>query len=88
MYIHSQALSNNNVLGTDGGRTTLVKIPVLGQMGDVLHRYHSGHAYVCVDVSNKTTATLDFEVKHGRGDPLDLKGGTVSIELLFASRPI
>ena len=88
VYIHSTALSNNNVLGTDGGRTTLVKIPVLGQMGDVLHRYHSGHAYDFVDVSNKTMATLDFEVKDGRGDPLDLRGGTVSIELLFASRPI
>ena len=88
VYIHSQALSNNNVLGTDGGRTTLVKIPVLGQVGDVLHRYHSGHAYDFVDVSNKTLATLDFEIKDGRGDPLDLRGGTVSIELLFASRPI
>ena len=88
VYIHSQALSNNNVLGTDGGRTTLVKIPVIGQLGDVLHRYHSGHAYDFVDVSNKTLSTLDFEIKDGRGDPLDLRGGTVSIELLFASRPI
>ena len=88
VYIHSNSLSNNNVIGTDGGRTTLVKIPVLGQVGDVLHRYHSGHAYDFVDVSNKTLSTLDFEIKDGRGDLLDLRGGTVSIELLFANRPI
>ena len=88
MYVHSNALSNNNVIGTDGGRTTLVKIPVIGLIGNVLHRYHSGHAYDFVDVSNKTLATLDLEIKDGRGDPLDLRGGTVNIELLFAARPI
>ena len=67
VYVHSNSLSNNNVIGTDGGRTTLVKIPVLGQIGDVLHRYHSGHACDFVDVSNKTLATLDFELKGGMG---------------------
>ena len=68
------------------GEETLVKIPALGQTGDVPHRYHSGHAYDLVDVSNKTMATLYFEIKYGRGDPLDLRGGTVSIEL-FACKP-
>ena len=62
------------MIGTDGGGTALAKIPVLGQIGDVLHRYHSGHAYDFVDVSNKTLSTLDFEIKDGRGDPLDLRG--------------
>ena len=87
VFISSDALANNNTIGIPGSRTTLVKIPVLGQMGDILHRYHSGHAYDFVDVSNRTFATLDFEVKDGRGDPLDLRGGTVCIELLFAPRP-
>ena len=88
VYVHSNSLSNNNVIGTDGGRTTLVKIPVLGQIGDVLHRYHSGHACNFVDSSNKTLAALDFELKDRRGDPLDFRGGTVSVKLLFANRPI
>ena len=69
MFISSDALANNNTIGIPGSRTTLVKIPVLGQMGDILHRYHSGHAYDFVDVSNRTLATLDFEVKDGRGTP-------------------
>ena len=60
VYVHSNPLSNNNVIGTDGGRTTLVKIPVLGQIGDVLHRYHSGHACDFVDVSSKTMSTPRF----------------------------
>ena len=87
VYIHSNALSNNNVIGAGGGRTTLVKIQVLGQIGDVLQRYHSGHAYDFVDVSYKKLATLDFEFKDGLGDPLGLRGA-VSIELLFTTRPI
>ena len=88
MFISSDALANNNTIGIPGSRTTLVKIPVLGQMGDILHRYHSGHACDFVDVSNRTRATLDFEVKDGRGDPLDLRGGTGRIELLSAPRPV
>ena len=88
MFISPDALADNNTIGVPGSRTTLVKIPVLGQMGDILHRCHSGHAYDFVDVSNRTLATLDFEVKDGRGDPLDLRGGTVCIELLFAPRPV
>ena len=88
MFISSGALANNNTIGIPGSRTTLVKIPVLGQIGNILHRYHSGHACDFVDAPNRTLATLDFEVKDGRGDPLDLRGGTVCIELLFAPRPV
>ena len=88
MYIHSHALSNNNVPGTDGGRTTLVKIPVLGQVGDVLHRYHSGHAYDFVDVSNKTLATLDFEIKDGRGDTHRSQGWYRQYRIIVCARPI
>ena len=89
VYIHSQALSSNNVISLGhGARSTLVKIPVFGQVGDVLHRYHSGHAFDFVDCGNKTLSTLDFELRDGRGNPLDIRGGTVSIELIVAPRPI
>ena len=38
VYIHSQALSSNNVVPLGhGARTTLVKIPVLGQVGPVTY---------------------------------------------------
>ena len=69
VFISSYALANNNTIGIPGNRTTFVKIPVLGQFGDILHRYHSGHACVCADVPNRTLATLDFGVKDGRAIP-------------------
>ena len=37
VYITSNALSNNNVIGARGSRTTVIKIPVLGLTGGVLH---------------------------------------------------
>ena len=56
-------------------------------MGDVLHQSHSGHVYDFVDVSNRTFSVLTFELRDGEGNQLDLRGGTLSLELLFTSRP-
>ena len=71
-----------------GARTTICKIPVLGQVGDVLHRAHSGHHLDFVDVGNKMLTTLDFEVRDAQNRLLNLRGGTLTLELLFAQRPI
>ena len=89
VYVHSQALSNRNVISLmAGARTTICKIPVLGSMGDVLHRAHSGHHLDFVDVGNKMLTTLDFEVRDAQNRLLNLRGGTLTLELLFAQRPI
>ena len=89
VYVHSQSLSNHNVISAmSGSRTCIVKIPVSGQPGDVLHRAHNGNMYDYIDVSNKTISTLDFAIYDGRGFPLDLRGGTMSLEMLFVPRPI
>ena len=89
VYVHSQALSNHNVISAmSGNRTCIVKIPVSGQPGDVLHRAHSGNMYDYIDVGNKTLSTLDIQILDGRGFPLDLRGGTLSLECLFVPRPI
>ena len=54
VYAHSQALSNRNVISLmAGARTTIRKIPVLGQMGDVLHRAHADNHLDFIDVANK-----------------------------------
>ena len=71
-----------------GNRTCIVNIPVSGQPRDVLHRAHNGNMYDYVDVGNNTLSTLDFEMHDSRGCPLDLRGGTMSLELLCAPRPI
>ena len=89
VYVHSQALSNRNVISLmAGARTTICKIPVLGQVGDVLHRAHSGHHLDFIDVGNKMLTTLDFEVRDAQNRLLNLRGGTLTLELLFAQRPI
>ena len=89
VYVHSQALSTRNVISLmAGARTTICKIPVLGQVGDVLHRAHSGHHLDFIDVGNKMLTTLDFEVRDAQNRLLNLRGGTLTLELLFAQRPI
>ena len=87
VYIHSQELSNKNVLGVAGSRSCICKIPVISAMGDVLYQPHSGHTYDFIDVSNRTFSCLSFELRDGEGNQLDLRGGTLSLELLFTSRP-
>ena len=89
VYVHIQSLSNHNVISAmSGNRTCIVRIPVYGQPGGVLHRAHSGSMYDYVDVCNDTLSTLDFEIHDGRGCPLDLRGGTTSLELRVVQHPI
>ena len=84
VFIHSEALSNHNCYGL-GARTMLGKIPVLGMMGDILHRGATSHLDF-IDLGNKTLSLLDFEVRDALNMPLDLRGGNASIELLFAKK--
>ena len=89
VYVHSQALWSRNVISlVAGARTTICKIPVLGQMGEVLHWAHSGHHLDFIDMGSKMPATLDFEVRDAQNRLLNLCGGTLTLELLFAQRPI
>ena len=87
VFIHSEALSNHNCYGL-GARTMLVKIPVFGNMGDILHRGATSHHLDFIDLGNKTLSLLDFEVRDSLNRPLNLRGGNVSIELLFTKRPL
>ena len=78
VYVHSQALPNRNVISLmAGARTVICKIPVLGQVGDVLHRAHSGHHLDFIDVGNTMLTTLDFEVRDAQNRLLNLRGGAL-----------
>ena len=87
VYIHSQALSSYHVIGPAGARTCIAKIPITQQPGGILHYAHSGHHYDFIDVSHKTLYTIDISCTDYRQDPIDLRGATLSIELLFAPHP-
>ena len=84
IYVTSNALSNNNVIGLRNSRTTVVKIHVLGLNGDVLHRAHSGHQYDYVNVGNRTLSTLDFQIKDSNGNIRDLRGAHFQSNYCFA----
>jgi hypothetical protein len=86
VYVHSEALSNHNVIGRPGSRSMLTKIPVLGNFGDVLHRAHSSNPLDFIDTSNQTLSTIDISLRDAQNRILDIRGGSVTIELLFASR--
>ena len=88
VYIRSRALSNNSIVGPPQSQTLLCKIPVTNLMGDVLSRYHNGAVHDYIACSNRSLSTLDFFVTDYEGNPVDLRGGTLSIELLFCSQPI
>ena len=66
----------------------LVNIPVLGVMGDILHRGATSHHLNFIDPGNKTLSLLDFEVRDALNRPLDLRGGNVSVKLLVTKRPL
>ena len=70
-----------------GARTTTCKIPVLGQVGDDLHRAHSAHHLDFAGVGNNMLTTLGFEVRDVQNRLLNLRGGTLSLEMLVAQRP-
>ena len=53
----------------------LVKIPVLGVMGDIIHRGATSHHLDFIDLGNKTLSLLDFEVRDSLNRPLNLRGG-------------
>ena len=59
VFIHSEALSNHNCYGI-GARTMLVNIPVLGMMGDIIHRGATSHHLDFIDLGNKTLSLLEF----------------------------
>ena len=87
VYIHSQALSSYHVIGPAGARTCIAKNPITSQPGSVLHYAHSGHHYDYIDVSHNTLYTIDISCTEYRQDPIDLRGATLSIELMFAQTP-
>ena len=86
-YIRSHALSSNNIIGPPQAQTLICKIPVTEQPGDVLSRYHNGAAHDYIACSGRTLNMLDFFVTDYDGNMVSLRGGTLSLELLFCAQP-
>ena len=88
VYIRSRALANNSIVGPPQSQTLLCKIPVTNMAGDVLSRYHNGAVHDYIACSNRSLSMLDFYVTDYDNNPVSLRGGTLSLELLFCTQPI
>ena len=88
LYLHSNALSNLRIIGPAGSRSVIARIPVTSLFGGLVTRAHSGHPLDCVPCGSRTLRTLDFQLKDSFAQLVDLHGGHISFELLFAQRPL
>jgi hypothetical protein len=87
LYIHSNSLSNFSSIGPKGSRSVLARIPVTGLSGSVLFKQHSGNLHDIIDCSGKMLRVLDFSVRNSHNQLVDLHGGSLSFELVFAPMP-
>ena len=87
LYVHSNALSNFSALGPKGSRSVLARIPVTGLSGSVLFKQHSGNLHDIIDFSGKMLRLVDFSVRNSHNQLVDLHGGSLSFELIFAPLP-
>ena len=88
IYLHSNALSSLRTIGPSGSRTVIARVPLNSIYQGVVTRTHSGHPLDCVPCGHKTLRTLDFSLKDSFNRLIDMRGGHVSFELLFAPRPL
>ena len=87
LYLHSNALTNFSTIGPSGSRTTLARIPVTSLTGGVIFKQHSGNHHDYTDVSGKCLRVLDFSIRNSQNQVVDLHGGHISFEIIFAPIP-
>ena len=87
LYLHSNALSNFSAIGPAGSRSVIARLPVTGLSGSVLFKQHSGNMHDIIECSGKMLRVLDFSIRNSQNQIVDLHGGSLSFELVFAALP-
>ena len=87
LYLHSNALSNFSAIGPAGSRSVIARLPVTGLSGSVLFKQNSGNMHDIIECSGKMLRVLDFSIRNSQNQIVDLHGGSLSFELVFASLP-
>ena len=87
LYVHSNALSNFSALGPKGSRSVLARISVTGLSGSVVLKQNSRNLQDIIDCSGKMLRVLDFSIRNSHNQLVDLHGGSLSFELVFAPMP-
>jgi len=85
VYIHSN-LSSFNVCGPEGGSSDIIcKIPVSSSWGTMIFHAASTPGDFA-DVGRRSLTSLQFALRDGFGNEIDLQGGSWSLSLVFAVR--
>ena len=87
LYLHSNSLSNFSAIGPAGSRSVLARLPVTSLSGGVLYKQHSGNMHDIQDCSGKMLSVLDFSVRNSKNEIVDLHGGSILFEIIFAPLP-
>ena len=88
VYLHNTTLTNFKSLGPSGSRTCIAKIPVLSGYGSVLYHQHAGSILDCTPVGGVSLSTINFDLRSSSNQPLSLRGGHISVTLLFGQHPM
>ena len=83
LYIHS-SLTSYQSLTTRGGRTTIARIPINADFGYVARWQNNASSDEYVACGSQRFRTLRFRLTNAYGTTVDLHGGHISLELIFA----
>jgi len=83
LYLHS-SLTSYQSLTTRGERTAIARIPINADFGYVVHWQNSALSDDYMAVGSQRFRTLRFRLTNAYGTTVDLHGGHISLELIFA----
>ncbi len=88
VFLVSSSLTNYHSQGPMGIKSVLAKVPITTVFGDQVQHQHSGLIFDHVDVGSLSLRTLQFALRDGWNQPIDLRGGNVLFTLIFAEPPL
>ena len=88
LYLHSSTLTNYHTIGPMGVKSVLCRIPINSSFGQTIHKPHSGLVHDYIECGGVALRTLQFSLRDGNNQQVDLQGGNLSFTLLFAENPV
>ena len=83
LYLHA-SLNSYTTLDCQGKRSIVQRIPVTVDYGYTVNHVHNGLSEDCVDAGGLRFKNLRFSLRTIYGDVVDLRGGQMTIEIIFS----
>jgi hypothetical protein len=82
IYIHSNALTNNNVITSHGDSNVIMKCPINCSYGNnILYNSATGDFLPCLSIPD--ISELDFYITDGKGRPINMHSMDISFSIIF-----